>query len=128
MPRAKGSGIGASTPVTVRLGADELAFFRREANLHGRPLATHIAMLLSEGVITQRVIEIESRLEALIRRFPDGLSSAAALPIPDELLFSVFVAEAMLVAIVEQRDTQALYAAQQVARRKVAALKERLRA
>lgn len=123
MPRLKGTGKGPTKPIPIRLGEDELAFYRRKANEAGRPLATHLALLLKEGVIAESAADIEARLRSVISDAASLIPRNPPAALPDEALVALFTAEALLAAIVEQRDTQALYDAQAAAKRKVAALK-----
>jgi len=123
MPRLKGTGKGPSKPIPIRLGEEELAFYRRKANEAGRPLATHLALLLKEGVIAESAADIEARLRGVLNDVANLTPRSAPAALPDEVIVAVFTAEALLAAIVEQRDTQALYDAQAAAKRKLAALK-----
>lgn len=123
MPRLKGSGPGPSKPIPIRLGDEELAFYKRKANEAGRPLATYLALLLKEGVIAESAAEIEERLRRVVHEAAALTGRPASGGIPDEVLVSIFTSEALLSAIVEQRDTQKLYEAQTAAKRKAAALK-----
>jgi len=123
MPRLKGSGPGPSKPIPIRLGEEELAFYKRKANEAGRPLATYLALLLKEGVIAESAAEIETRLRRVVNEAAALMTRPATASLPEEALLSIFTAEALLTAIVEQRDTQKLYEAQAAAKRKVAAIK-----
>lgn len=123
MPRLKGSGPGPSKPIPIRLGNDELAFYKRKANEAGRPLATYLALLLKEGVIAESAAEIEARLREVLADIGSGQSQANGVALPEQLILSVFTSEALLASIVEQRDPKALYAAQDAAKRKLGAMK-----
>ncbi len=123
MPRLMGSGPGPSKPIPIRLGEEELAFYKRKANEAGRPLATYLALLLKEGVIAESAAEIEERLRRVVTDAAALMSRPASMAIPEELLMSIFLSEALLTKIVEQRNPQELYDAQSTAKRKAASIK-----
>lgn len=110
---------GRTMPTTVRLGLDELAHHKRQANANGRPLATHLALLIKEGAIAETVMEIEQRLRANLLES----GSARSTVLPDDAQLSLFTTEALLTAIVQQRDVQELQRAQESARQRLASLK-----
>ena len=123
MPRLKGHGKGPSDRINIRLDGPVGAFYRSKANEHGLRVSDYLRGLLTQGVITENVQEIEQRLRALIGEIAAAGDRAGGGAIPDALLLSVLTSEALLSKIVEQRDTQELYAAQEVAKARLLRIK-----
>jgi len=123
MPRPRGTGPGPSERINVRLDGETAALYRQKANERGMSVSEYLRQTLVQGVIAENVADIEERLTALIQQ-----NAAAALPartaeLPESVLLSIFTSEALLAAIVEARDVQELYAAQQRARSRLDRLK-----
>lgn len=123
MPRAKGTGKGATERFNIRLDEDTARFYRTKANEHGISISEYLRQTLVQGVIAENVHEIEQRLRRLIDEFRAGGHGGGPAVIPDELLLSMFTSEAMLAAIVEARDVQKLYEAQDKAKAKLSRMK-----
>ncbi len=123
MPRPKSSSKGPTRPVAVRLEPDVEQFYKRKANEHGIALSEYLRQTLVQGVIAENVDEIEHRLRRLVDEIHAGRQTGARTAIPDELLLSVFMSEQLLSAIVEARDIQKLYEAQDAARARLRELK-----
>lgn len=123
MPRAKGTGKGTTERFNIRLDEDTARFYRTKANEHGISISEYLRQTLVQGVIAENVHEIEQRLRRVIDEIGAGAQGASQLVIPDEMLLSVFTSESMLTAIIEARDVQQLYEAQNTAKAKLARLK-----
>lgn len=123
MPRQKGTSKGPTKPITLRLDDDTETFYKRKANEHGISLAEYLRQTLVQGVIAENVQDIEQRLRRLLDEIRTGGQGGGKVEIPDELLLSVFTAENMLAAIVEAKDVQQLYEAQNRAKAKLKRLK-----
>lgn len=123
MPRAKGTGKGPSERFNIRLDGDTAGFYRTKANEHGISISEYLRQTLVQGVIAENVHEIEQRLKRVVDEIRASGNAGGQVAIPDELLLSVFTAEAMLAAIVEAKDTQSLYEAQDKAKAKLKRMK-----
>lgn len=123
MPRQKGTSKGPTKPITLRLDDDTETFYKRKANEHGISLAEYLRQTLVQGVIAENVQEIEERLRRVVAEINAAGAAGSTVQVPDDLLLAVFASEAMLAAIVEARDVQALYDAQERARAKLKRLK-----
>lgn len=119
MPRLKGTGKGPSERFNIRLDEDTARFYRTKANEHGISISEYLRQTLVQGVIAENVQDIENRLRNVLEEIRSGSQAAGRVDIPDEMLLSVFSAEFMLTAIVEARDIQALYNAQDKAKAKL---------
>ncbi len=123
MPRLKGTGKGPSARINIRLDEDVLAFYKRKANEHGVSTSEYLGRLLVQGVIAENVQEIEARLRGVMMEMQHVDGARSNMQLPDEVLLSVFAAENMLAAIVEAKDVQELYKAQDKAKAKLKKLK-----
>ncbi len=110
MPRLRGTGKGVADRFTVRLDAEIAAYYRTKSNENGISISEYLRQTLVQGVIAENVQEIERRLQQLISKINGNSNSPAS--IPDNIALSILTSEEMLRAIIEQRDIQQLYAAQ----------------
>lgn len=123
MPRAKGTGKGPTERFNIRLDEDTAGFYRTKANEHGISISEFLRQTLVQGVIAENIREAEERIRALFAEARAVAAPAAGGVVSDDLQLAVYTCEAMLMAIVEARDTQALYDAQNAARAKLKKLK-----
>ncbi len=119
MPRQKGSGKGTSDRVNFRLGEEEGAFYRSKANENGMSLSAYARELMSNGLVSERAQDIELRLRGLLHEIQAGGGGTSRVDFPDEVMLSIFTSEYLLTAIVEARDVQQLYEAQDKAAKKL---------
>lgn len=112
MPRPKGSGKGLNKPITIRLPPDEEAYYRRRANEHGVSLSAFLTKMMVAGVAAENIQDVEDRLKAVVASIPAAVCSSDSLKIPENVLQSIYTSEFLLTAIVEAKDIQQLYAAQ----------------
>lgn len=124
MPRKAGTGKGESDRFNIRVDWDTGAFYRRKANEHGITPSEYLRQLLVQGVVAETVQEIEARLIGVLSKISAGSGGGRGVEIPDEVVLSILTSEEMLAAIVEARDPQELYRAQDRAREKMKRLKE----
>lgn len=116
MPRPKGTGKGPSNVVTIRLDPDVAAHYRSRANEHGIGISEYLRQLLVQGVITENVIEIDARFKSVIAQMQSAGGARPGGDMSAEALLALYTSEELLKAIVEARDPQQLYQAQERAR------------
>ncbi len=118
----KGVGKGESKRFNVRLDDDTAAYFRRRAKESGVTVSELLRVTLHDGAVAHSLIEFGDRMDELVSRVfqSDG---GKHQPFPDALALAMLTSEAILKGIVESQDPQALYAAQETARAKLAKLK-----
>lgn len=116
MPRVKGTSKGETERFNIRLDEDTARFYRTKANEHGVSISEYFRQTLIQGVISENVQDIEYRMRRLIDEIRTCSKTYCNVDIPDELLLSVFTSEYMLAAIVESKDIQKLYEAQDKAK------------
>ena len=111
MAKPRGSGKGPSYRYTIRLDEETARYYRARASDCGVTMSELLRQLLMHGVITETVVEIETRLKATVAEMnrANALGSGA---MPENLLRSVYLTEELLKAIVHARDIQELYRAQ----------------
>ena len=123
MPRPRGFGKGETARANVRLDPDTLAFYKARANEHGVSLSEHLRQLLTQGVTTETVNNIEARLNHAGDEIVAKVSRAQAThSMPILLQRALLETHAMLTKIVEAQDIQALYDSQEIAKAKLARL------
>lgn len=123
MPRQKGTGKGSTERINIRLDEETAAFYRTKANEHGVSISEFLRQTLVQGIVAESVQEIENRLkstvEALNAKTPDQSKSHFS----DKILLSILSSEALLSAIVQAKDIQQLYKAQDSAKQKLIEIK-----
>ena len=123
MPKTKKTNPDDIQPISMRLDKDTETYYRRRANERGVSLSVFLRETLVQGVIAENVQDIEQRLRHLIEEIGITRQKVVKVEIPDELWISVFTAEYLLAAIVEARDVQQLYDAQNKAKAKLNRIK-----
>lgn len=116
MPRQKGTGKGQTDRFNIRLDEETAQFYKTKANEHGISISEFLRQTLIQGVISENVYEIEQRLKNVISELSENKQNNKKAHISDEMLLSIFTSEEILSDIVEARDTQKLYAAQDKAK------------
>jgi hypothetical protein len=115
MPKLRTGASLLGQPITIRLPADEEAFYRQQAARHRMPLSGFLAKMLVQGVIAENLLDVEERIGRLVASIPAELPTRSAV-VSDDLALSLFTCEALLTAIVQAQDYRTLYAAQDAAK------------
>jgi len=119
MPRPKGSGKGQTGRFNVRLDEDTAAFYRTKANEAGISMSEFLRQTLVQGIIAENALEFESRLKDIVAELRTNGSGNVQALILEEMQMSQYTCEALLTAIVEARDIQQLYQAQDKAKARI---------
>lgn len=109
--------------VTMRLDKDTALYYRRRAKERGVSLSDFLRNLIVQGMIAENALDIEQRMRVMIGEMQLQGGSGGRADLPDSVLLSLFTSEALLTAIVEARNVQDLYAAQDRAKAKLQRLK-----
>ena len=109
--------------VTMRLDKDTALYYRRRAQERGMSLSDFLRNMIVQGMIAENALDIEQRMRAMIGEMQIQTSGDGQACLPDSVLLSLFTSEALLTAIVEARNVQDLYAAQDRAKAKLQRLK-----
>jgi hypothetical protein len=126
MPRQKGTGKGATERFNIRLDPAEASFYRTKANEHGISMSEFLRRTLVQGIIAENVQDIETRMRSVLSEVNPTKETVTQGPIPTHVIQSIFTSEALLTAIVEARDIQQLYQAQDKAKARLEKLKKDL--
>lgn len=123
MPKNTKTEEDGSKFVGLRLDRDTAAYYSKRAKERGTTLSDFLRNMIVQGMIAETALDVEQRLRRLLEEIRNGGQGGGKVEIPDELLLSVFTAENMLAAIVEAKDVQQLYEAQNKAKAKLKRLK-----
>jgi hypothetical protein len=123
MPRIRRSDDSGSKFIGFRLDRDTADFYSKRAKANGSTLSEFLRNMIVQGMIAESAYEVEQRLRGLMTEIRSGRQKDSEAGIPDELLLSAFTSEHLLTAIVEARDIQKLYEAQDAAKARLAELK-----
>ena len=123
MPRQKGTGKGSTERINIRLDEETAAFYRTKANEHGVSISEFLRQTLVQGIIAESIQEIEQRLKRAVEEINTKSQNQSKSTLPDKILLSILSSEALLSAIVQSKDIQQLYAAQDSAKQKLSLIK-----
>ena len=123
MPRIRRSDDSGSKFIGFRLDRDTADFYSKRAKANGSTLSEFLRNMIVQGMIAESAYEVEQRLRGLVDEIHAGRQTGDRSGIPDELLLSAFTSEHLLTSIVEARDIQKLYEAQDAARARLAELR-----
>jgi len=101
------------------LDHDTALYYRKRAKEQGSTLSDFLRRTLVQGMIADTAQEIEERLLGVIAKSGANGGESRAVSIPENVLMSIYTSEQLLTAIVEARDIQQLYAAQDRARARI---------
>jgi hypothetical protein len=123
MSRIRRSDDSGSKFIGFRLDRDTAEFYSKQAKASGSTLSEFLRNMIVQGMIAESAYEVELRLRGLVDEIKAGRQTGEQAEISDELLLSTFTSEHLLTAIVEARDIQKLYEAQDAAKARLAELK-----
>lgn len=123
MPSIRRSDDSGSKFIGFRLDRDTADFYSKRAKANGSTLSEFLRNMIVQGMIAESAYEVELRLRGLVDEIKAGRQTGEQAEISDELLLSTFTSEHLLTAIVEARDIQKLYEAQDAAKARLAELK-----
>ena len=110
--------------VGLRLDRDTAAYYSKRAKERGTTLSDFLRNMIVQGMIAENALDIEQRMRAMIAEMQLQDSGTSRADLPDAAWLSLFTSEALLSAIVEARNVQDLYAAQDRAKAKLERLKK----
>lgn len=112
MPRKSSYQTRAGQTVNFRLDEDTALYYRKRAKEDGKTLSEFLRGMLVQGMIAESALDIEQRMRALITEMHAKNGASVHTQIPENVLQSIYTSEFLLTAIVEAKDIQQLYAAQ----------------
>ncbi len=123
MRRNQRTAKGETERFNIRLEKDTAYFYRKRAHEHGISVSEFLRHTLVQGVIAETVQEIELCLSRKVEEIRAAHQSSHACAIPENVLLAIYTSEALLAAIVESRNPQQLYEAQNRATLKLKRMK-----
>lgn len=127
MPKLKQSSQGLTQIIPVRMDRDTISYYRQRANEKGVSLSEFLRQNIVQGMIAESAADIEQRLQAMSAELTEKASGVGTLAIPESVLLSVYTCENILTKIIEARNIQELYDAQNRARDRLRTEKEKER-
>lgn len=120
MAKLKANSDAPSQFVGLRLDRDTAQYYSKRAQERGSSLSEFLRNMIVQGMIADTALDVEQRLRAVLAEIGQPPQPADALRIPESVLQSIFTSEFLLSAIVESRNIQELYEAQNKARARIA--------
>ena len=98
--------------ITMRLDRDTAAYYGKRAKERGMSVSEFLRSMVVQGMIAENAQEIEMRLQAMLAQFETAGGSGGKVALDEKARLSIYTSEALLSAIVQDRDVQRLYDAQ----------------
>lgn len=114
---------GSSDVVSVRFSHETSSFYRKRAQEAGVSLSTYIQKTLTAGVMAESVQTVNQRMNSVADKINMTVEALREPGLPDEAWKSLFMIESLLTVIVESRNPQDLYDAQEKANKRVQQMK-----
>ncbi|MBO0501469.1 hypothetical protein J1C51_22115 [Chromobacterium haemolyticum] len=102
--------------VTMRLDKETALYYRRRANERGVSLSDFLRNMIVQGMIAETALDVEQRMRALIAEMQISAGGGGSAKLPENALLSIYTSEQLLTKIVEARNVQDLYEAQDKAK------------
>lgn len=97
--------------ITLRLDKDTALYYRKRAKERGTTLSDFIRQTVVQGMISETALDIEQRMREVLSEI--GLSGKGnVVSLPEPVLRSIFLTEEILTKILEAKNIQDLYDAQ----------------
>jgi hypothetical protein len=106
------SKVSPTVGVNFRLDREVAQYYKQRANEAGVSLSVFFKNMIVQGLVADNALEIEQRIKGLIANIPTVLPNSAGNGMSDNALLSLYTTQYLLTAIVQARDPQELYAAQ----------------
>jgi hypothetical protein len=119
MPRIRSSEKTDGARITIRLDEESNLFYRAKAQKRGMSVSELLRQAVVEGIVSENIAEIESRLQAHIKSIAAVQSLVAEPALSRNVLNAIFTVEEALKEIVHQRDPQGWFSIQKRASDKV---------
>ena len=109
--------------ISFRLDRDTADYYSKRAKERGTTLSDYLRQIMTQGMIAESVLDVEQRMRAIVTEFGQTAGNGGTGGFPENVLMSIYTSEFLLTAIIEARNIQELYDAQDKA--KVRIQKER---
>lgn len=119
MPKLKKDSGDGSKFVGLRLDQETAAYYSKRAKERGTTLSDFLRNMIVQGMIAETAHEIEQRMRSMLAEMQVSGGQQGGAAIPENVLLSIYTTEQLLTKIVEARNMQDLYEAQDRARAKI---------
>lgn len=119
MPKPTKDTADGSKFVGLRLDRDTAAYYSKRAKERGTTLSDFLRNMIVQGMIAETALDVEQRMRDMIGELQVRAGGGGTAQLPENALLSIYTTEQLLTKIVEQRNVQDLYDAQDKARAKL---------
>jgi hypothetical protein len=119
MAKAKRSVADDVQIVTMRLDKETATYYRRRANERGVSLSDFLRNMIVQGMSAETAIDVEQRMRAMLDEMQLRAAGGGSAKLPENALLSIYTSEQLLTKIVEVRNVQDLYDAQDKAKARI---------
>lgn len=105
--------------VTMRLDKETATYYRRRANERGVSLSDFLRNMIVQGMIAETALDVEQRMRAMLDEMQLRAAGVGSAKLPENALLSIYTSEQLLTKIVEVRNVQDLYDAQDKAKARI---------
>ena len=119
MPKTTKDTADGSKFVGLRLDRDTAAYYSKRAKERGTTLSDFLRNMIVQGMIAETALDVEQRMREMIGELQVRAGGGGTAQLPENALLSIYTTEQLLTKIVEQRNVQDLYDAQDKARAKL---------
>lgn len=119
MPRVGKTKSDTVEIITLRLDKDTALYYRKRAKERGTTLSDFLRQTVVQGMIAETALDIEQRMRSVLAEMGQKSGGGGAATLPENVLMSLYTSEYLLTAIVEARNIQELYDAQNKAKAKI---------
>lgn len=119
MPKIRFDKADTVERVTLRLDKDTALYYRKRAKEKGTTLSEFLRQAVMQGMIAESALDIEFRMKMMLDEINHYKENSVNLTIPENIVMSMYTCESILSKIVEQRNIQELYDAQDSAKERI---------
>lgn len=105
--------------VTMRLDKETATYYRRRANERGVSFSDFLRNMIVQGMIAETALDVEQRMRAIIGEMQIKAVDGGSAKLSENALLSIYTSEQLLAKIVEARNVQDLYDAQNKAKARI---------
>jgi uncharacterized protein (DUF1778 family) len=124
MPKIRRENTDAPERITIRLDKDAALYYRKRAKENGKSVSEFLREAIVHGMVAENVLDAEQRMQSILVEMSNLFHVAQKSTVPDSLILSTYTCESILTKIVEVRNIQELYEAQDNAKERLKKEKE----
>lgn len=105
--------------ISLRLDRDTADYYSKRAKERGTTLSDFLRQTMTQGMIAESALDVEQRIRTVIAEIGQNAGNGGAGGLPENVLMSIYTSELLLTAIIEARNIQELYDAQDKAKARI---------